>query len=87
MESGEVSSRPVQLAELQFPYLYDEGVSDHNFFFLSPVFLSLHLRHMAVPRPGVEPELRLPVYATATRDPSRICDLCHTHGNAGSLTH
>ena len=33
---------------------------------------------MEVPRPGVESELQLLVYATATAtpDPSRICDLC-----------
>ena len=40
-------------------------------------FLGLHLRHMAVPRLGIESELQLPAYttATATRDPSPICDL------------
>ena len=40
-------------------------------------------RHMEVPRPGVELELQLPAYITATSmpDPSCICDLRH-----GSLT-
>ena len=35
---------------------------------------------MAVPRLGVESELQLPTYttATATRDPSCICDLHHS---------
>ena len=35
---------------------------------------------MEVPRLGVELELQLPAYATATAmwDPSHICDLCHT---------
>ena len=40
-------------------------------------FLRLHLRHMEVPRLGVELELQLPAYitATATMDPSWVCDL------------
>ena len=35
---------------------------------------------MAVPRLGVESELELPPYATATAtpDPSHVCDLCHS---------
>ena len=42
------------------------------FFFLGP-----HPRHMEVPRLGAELELHLPAYttATATRDPSCICNL------------
>ena len=41
-----------------------------NFFFFH--FLGLHLQHVEVPRRGVESELQLPAYttATATRDPS-----------------
>ena len=35
-------------------------------------FLWLHLQHMAVSRLGVKSELQLPVYATATVDPSCI---------------
>ena len=40
-------------------------------------FLALHLWHMEVPRLGVEWELQLPAYAiaTATPDPSHVCDL------------
>ena len=41
-------------------------------------FLELHLRHMEVPRLGVESELQLLSYATATQDPSRICNLHHS---------
>ena len=43
-------------------------------------FLGLHLRHMDVPRLGVESELQLPAYttATATLDPSHIFDLCRS---------
>ena len=44
-----------------------------DFFF----FLGLHSRHIEVPRLGVKLELQLPVYttATATPDPSHICNL------------
>ena len=47
------------------------------FFFF--VFLGLHPWHMKVPRLGVEWELQSPAYttATATWDPSRVCDLHH----------
>ena len=43
-------------------------------------FLRLHLRHMEVPRLGVELELLLPAYttATATWDLSHICNLHHS---------
>ena len=43
-------------------------------------FLGPHLKHMKVPRLGVESELQLPAYttATATRDLSHICDLHHS---------
>ena len=44
---------------------------------------------MEVPRLGVELELQLPAYtsATATPDLSHIWDLHHAHSNAGSLPH
>ena len=56
-------------------------------FFFS--FLGPHPRHMEVSRPGVESELQLTAYTTtiATWDLSHICDLCHSCGNTGSLTH
>ena len=40
-------------------------------------FLCLHPRHMEVPGLGVKSELQLPAYttATATWDPSRVCNL------------
>ena len=42
--------------------------------------LGLHLQHMEVPMLGVESELKLLPYTTATamRDPSCICDLHHS---------
>ena len=49
-----------------------------NNWHLKPIYCSfswLHLRHMDIPRSGAESELQLP--ATATPDPSRICDLHH----------
>ena len=50
-------------------------------------FLELHLQHMEVlvPRRGVESELQLPVYTTATaaQDLNHVCDIHHT----GSLIH
>ena len=54
---------------------------DESDFFLSLSFLWLHLRHMKVQRLGVESELRLPVYttATATWDSSCIWDLHHSY--------
>ena len=43
-------------------------------------FLGPPLRHMEVPRLRVQSELQLPACATATatRDPSRVCDLHHS---------
>ena len=51
-----------------------------GFFFLSFVLLGPHPQHMEVPRLGVELELQLPPYttATATWDPSCVCDLHHS---------
>ena len=42
-------------------------------------FLGLLLRHVEVPRLGVEVELQLPAYTTATAMPdlSQMCDLGH----------
>ena len=50
------------------------------FFFLVFVFLGPHRQHMEGSRLGVELELQLLAYttATATLDPSRICDLHHS---------
>ena len=45
------------------------------FFFLC--ILGPHLQYMEVPRQGVELELQLPAYATATQDLNYVCDLHH----------
>ena len=44
------------------------------------VLLGPHPRHVEVPRLGVDSELQLPACstATATRSPSRVCDLHHS---------
>ena len=39
------------------------------FFFSLLFFLGLHLQHMEIPRPGVESELQLLAYTTATAMP------------------
>ena len=48
--------------------------------FIFLVFLGPHSRHMEVPRLGVKSELQLLAYATATAtpDPSLVCDLHHS---------
>ena len=48
-----------------------------NFFFF---FLGPHQWLMEVPRPGIESELQLPAYTTATakQDLSHVCDLPHS---------
>ena len=47
------------------------------------LFLGLYLQHTGTPKLGVESELQLPTYttATATPDPSLTCDLHHSHSN------
>ena len=58
----------------------DKICSFFFFFFGLFVFLGLHPQYMDVPRLGVQSELQLAAYptATATRDPSRVCDLHHS---------
>ena len=56
----------------------------HSFILFIYLFIYFLLRpqplYMEVPRPGVESELHLPAYTTATtsRDPSHDCDLHHS---------
>lgn len=52
-------------------------------------FLQLCLQHMDVASPEVKLELKRPVYTTttATRDLSRICNLCCSLGNTRSSAH
>ena len=57
------------------------NISQLFFCFVLFCFLGLHLWHTEVPWLGVESELQLPAYSTATvtRDPSCSCDL---HGSS-----
>ena len=59
-------------------FWYSSFLSFSFFFFF--LFLGPHLRHVEVPRLGVESELQLPASAkaTASQDPSHVCDLQHS---------
>ena len=52
-------------------------------------FLELHPRHMEVTRLGIELELQLPAYTTATATwfLSHVCNLPTAHGHGRALTH
>ena len=50
-------------------------------------FLGLHLRHMEVPRLGVELELQVLATATATQIPAASVTNTTAHGNTRPLTH
>ena len=54
------------------------------FYFLEP-----HLQHMEIPRLGAKSELQLQAYATATatQDPSHVCNLHHSSKQHQILTH
>ena len=58
--------------------LFNEFSCLNNFFFGLFVFLGMYLQHMELPRLGVELELQLLDYATATPDPSGVCNLHHS---------
>ena len=60
------------------PAFYCWAPRDGIFFFF--LFLGLHLEHMEVPRLGIESELQLLAYATATAmsELSHVCDLRHS---------
>ena len=55
-------------------------IGTHFLFLFFFCFLGPHLQHMEVPRLGVESELQLPAYTTATamQDPRRLCYLHHS---------
>ena len=57
-------------------------INNYTTFFFFLFFLGSHLRHMEVLRLGVELELQLLAYATATAIPdlSRICKIHHRLG-------
>ena len=53
-----------------FIYMYICMYITMYIYFFFPSFLGLHPRHMEIPRLGVELELQLLAYITATPDPS-----------------
>ena len=61
-----------------FKALFSWKVIYYYYYFL--LFLGSHPWHLEVPRLGVELELQLPAYATATamQNPSHVCDLHHS---------
>ena len=86
-EAGHVTPRKVL-----HPYLLDPEFVFLFFvfcFFVFLPFLGPLPRHMEVPRLGVQSELQLRVYATATATRIRAASVTYTtgHGNAGSSTH
>ena len=72
--SSDLSSRLLILSLIISNWLLNQ----YTTFFV--FFLGLHLWHTEVPRLGLELELQLPAYPTATattmQDPSCICELC-----------
>ena len=80
-----------------YPAVPEQSISSETYLPFLPnscvgvffAFLGPHLWPMQVPRPGVESELQLLAYttATATQDPSHVCTYTAAHGKAGSLTH
>ena len=82
-----------------YPFLYESNEHIYNeahpwtvhFYFVLfyLVSLRLYLQHMEVPRLGIKWELLLPVYttATATQDPTCVCDLYHSSRQCWSLTY
>ena len=57
---------------LSYPGTHTTLLGDNLFFFC---FSGPNLRCMEVPGPGVQSQLQLPACATATWDPSCVCDL------------
>ena len=72
------ASAPLGGGECPWEQVTGIPFSFFSFFF----FLGLHQQHMEVPRLGVESELQLSAYATATLD----LTYATTHGSTRSLT-
>ena len=73
------------LVESLFPSL--TAFVPFYFIFYFCVSLGPHVQHMEVPKLGVELELQLPTYTTATAmwDPSGVCELHHSSRQRWSL--
>ena len=68
------------LGEIKIFYHHGKEVQPLFILFYFICFSGPHLRHMEVPRLGVKSKLQLPAYdaATAARNLSCICKLCHS---------
>ena len=67
-------AEPLNSSQMVLPILWLKYTCKAYFLF----FLGPHLWHMEVPRLGVESQLQLPAYATATQDPSHVFALHHS---------
>ena len=72
--------RGVLVLKLASPVKTTKETYDHYYFLCC--FLGPRPQHVEVPRLGVQSELQLPAYttATATQNPSHICNLHHGSG-------
>ena len=77
----------VSLAQVLMWRIWSSAADICGLFCCCFCFLGPYPWHMEVPRRGVESELELPAYTTATPDPSRICDLHHSSQQCWILTH
>ena len=75
---GEMGARVKMKEPLIFTMLTAKESFHFTFYFIFFIFVGLYLRHLEAPRLGVESELQLPAYATATPDLSHVCDLHHS---------
>ena len=66
-------------------YFIDNYIFFFFFFFFFFCFLGPYLQPQEVPRQRAELELQLPAYATATQDPSHVCNLHHSSGQCHIL--
>ena len=78
--TGSLGSNSLSLTVRASFYLQMKGGPLSFFLLFCFCFLEPHPRHMEIPRLGVQLELQLPAYttATATRDPSHVWDLHHS---------
>ena len=77
--SQETGARTAQTGCFPIPAIKKAG-KVNTLLLLSQFFLRPHPQHMEAPRLGVELELQLPTYVTATAAPDQIqvCDLHHS---------
>ena len=64
--------------QLCISMLHSLGKMDTYLFIFKLAFIGPHLRHIEVPRLGIESERQLPAYATAMPNPSHICNPQHS---------